>query len=191
LGRQAMVSWLVDHSALGYLFLGILVLVMACLWWINRKRHYLLGLMGAIGLVAVLWLLTLFVVTDRAQIVHGVQAMAQAIEQRNLDHFFKHVSSSFDHQGMNAQQFRGYVESQLQRYKVTSFSVSKIAAYDVSRQSGKGNADFWISLEGNWEGQVLPLRCETLFVLEANEWRLKGFRLFVSNTTQEFRLPAH
>jgi hypothetical protein len=186
-----MLSWLVDHSALGYLFLGILVLVMACLWWINRKRQYLLGLIGAIGLVVVLWLLTLFVVTDRAQIVHSVQAMAQAIEQRNLDQFFKHVSSSFDHQGMNAQQFRGYVESQLQRYKVTSFSVSKIAAYDVSRQAGKGNADFWISLEGNWEGEVLPLRCETLFVLEANEWRLKGFRLFVSNTTQEFRLPAH
>jgi len=185
-----MFSWLVDHAGLVYLFLGILGLVLGSLWWMSRSRHYLFGLIGAAGLLVLVWLLTLFLVTDRVQIVRNVEAMAQAIDKRNLDQFFKHLSGSFDHEGMNAQQFREYVEPQLKLHKVTVFHVSKIVAENVSRQTGKGQVAFWIDVQGNWQGEVPPLRCEASFVLERDEWRLKGFKLFLGNTPTEFKLPA-
>jgi len=184
-----MFSWLVDHAGLVYLCLGIAALVLGCLWWMTRHKKYLVALLGTAVVLGLVWLLTLFVVTDRMQVARGVEAMARAVDQRNLDQFFDHISSEFDHMGMNAQQFRTYMETQLRRFKVASFRVSKINTEDVSRQAGTGKAEFWIFVEGPWEGEAPPLRCEAAFVLEKDKWRLKGFKLFLGNTANEFRLP--
>jgi len=184
-----MFSWLVDHAGQVYLFLGIRALVLGCLWWMSRDRRYLIGLSALAVLFLLVWFLTLFVVTDRMEIARTVETMAQAVDQRNLDQFFAHVSSRFDHQGMNSQRFREYVETQLQRFKVSSFRISKIVVEDVSRQAATGNAEFWIYVEGPWEGEAPPLRCEGAFVLEEEKWRLKGFKLFLGRTSTELRLP--
>jgi hypothetical protein len=171
-----------------YLTLGILALVVGCLWWMTRKRIYRFALLGTALLLLVVWFLTLFIVTDRMRIVRTVETMAQAIHQHNLDEFFKHVSPQFGHDAMDAQQFRLYTEAQLRRHKVYSFHVHKITAPDVSRQTGS-KAGFWIDVEGAWEGEAPPLRCEATFVFEREEWLLKGFKLLLGNSSTEFRLP--
>ena len=183
-----MVWWLVDHARVLYLTLGVLALVLGCLWWMTRKRIYRFALIGIAAILLLIWLLALFIVTDRMRIVRRVQAMAQAIDQRNLDEFFKYVSPQFGYDAMDIQQFRIYTEAQLRRYKVFSFRVHKITVPDVSRQTGS-KAGFWIDVEGAWEGETPPLRCEAIFVFERDEWLLKGFRIYLGNSSTEFRLP--
>ena len=185
-----MVWWLVDHASVVYLVLGITALVLGCLWWMTRKRAYGFAAIVAAALLLLVWLLSVFVVTDRMRIVQTVEIMARAVDQRNLDAFFKHVSPQFKHDLMDAPQFRLYTETQLRRYKVFKFHVFKITAEDVSRQTGTGKAQFWIDVEGGWEGEAPPLRCVATFVFEREEWLLKGFKLFLGNTSTEFRLPA-
>jgi hypothetical protein len=185
-----MLSDLVDHAGLWFLLLGIAGLVLASLWWMTRRREYVWAFAGVAALIALLWLLTRFVVTDRMQIVRTVQVMAQAVQQRNLDEFFKHVASSFRHETMNAPELRRYMESQLKRHQVRTFHVTGVRAEDVARTGKSGKAEFWIQVEGDWEGGVPPMRCESTFTLERDEWRLQGFKLFLGNTGNEFRLPS-
>jgi hypothetical protein len=185
-----MLSWLVDHASLWFLFLGIAGLVIASLWWMTRRREYVWALAGLGAFIALLWLLTRFVVTDRMRIVDTVQTMAKAVQERKLDDFLEHVAQTFNHDGMNSQEFRQYLENRLKRYQVRTFTVSKVRAEDVSRQTAAGKAEFWIQVEGTWEEGVPPLRCESEFVLERDDWRLKGFRLFLGNTSNEIRLRA-
>ncbi len=185
-----MFWWLVDHAAVVYLVLGITALVLGCLWWMTRKRGYWFALIISAGLFVLVWLLGLFVVTDRMRIIQTVEIMARAAEQRNLDEFFKHVSPRFKYDLMDAQQFRLYTEGQLRRFRVVKFQVFKISAEEVLRQAGTGKARFWIDVEGGWEGGAPPLRCDAMFAFERDEWLLTGFKLFLGNTSTEFRLPA-
>src|SRR5579864_3568241 len=91
-----MFSWLVDNSATVYFILGIAVLGLFALWWMNRRGKYLLALLVPIALIGLTWLLTLMVVTDQRRLEQICQEMAQGIRARNLDLIFKHISASFD-----------------------------------------------------------------------------------------------
>jgi hypothetical protein len=182
-----MLWWLVDHADLMFLVLGIAALVLGCLWWMRRQRWQLTGLVVVLGLFALLWILTDWVVTDRKQIVQTVQRMADAVRSRDLDTFFQHVSPQFEYGGMGPELFRAYVDRQVRRYPVSSFRVSKVDTENVSREERKGTAEFWIFLEE--EIQAPPLRCEATFLLQENRWRLGGFKLFLANSKTEYRLP--
>ena len=60
-----MLWWLVDYAKTVYFLLGIAALVLIALWWMNRRAKYLLALAIPLGLIALTWLLALFVVTDQ------------------------------------------------------------------------------------------------------------------------------
>jgi hypothetical protein len=181
-----MLWWLVDHADLMFLILGVAALVLGCLWWMRRERWQLTGLIAALGLFALLWVVTDWVVTDRKQIVQTVQNMADAVRKPDLDSFFEHVSPHFEYGGMHAKQFRNYVERQIRRFPISSFRISKVDTESISRDAGKGRAEFWIFLD---EEAAPPLRCEATFVLEENRWLLGGFKLFLANARTEYRLP--
>jgi hypothetical protein len=185
-----MLWWLVDHASSVNLLLGIAALIAGCLWWMTRKRGYGFAFLVTVALLIVVRLLSVFIVTDRMRIIQTVEAMARAVDQRNLDECFKHVSPQFKHDLMDAQQFRVYTEAQLRLHKVFKFHVFKISAEDVSRETGTGKARFWIDVEGAWDGEAPPLRCDATFVFERDMWLLKDFKVFLGNTSNEFRLPA-
>ena len=76
-----MLWWLVDHATVCYLLLDLAALVLVAIFWSNRRVAYLLAAGGALGLIALVWLLTIIVITDRKQLYLNVQAMARGVEE--------------------------------------------------------------------------------------------------------------
>lgn len=182
-----MISWLVDNSTFVLLLLIFTAIALAVGWWLNRKLWFILSVIPICVLAIVILLLSTYYVTDQMRLRQAVEEMAKAIEQRNVDGFFARVSESFNHATMNKKTFRDYVDHRLKKHKITRFGVRSFNYGEISRPA-KGEIDFLISAEGSWE-DVLALRCFAEFVLE-DQWRLKGFKLQVAATRQDFHLPA-
>jgi hypothetical protein len=180
-----MFQWLADHV----IPLSVLLILVAAAgfahWWLSRKRNVLYGAGVAVFLMVVLWILSIFVVTDRQMIVTTIKEMEQAIKERKVDKFFEHVSKSFRHNGMDKDGFRLYVKGQFDRYKqkMDTFQISGVNVENVSRTDG-AKVVFHIHFEG------LVVRCEAEFVFENERWLLKGFELFFpAHTLNPLKLP--
>ena len=184
-----MISWLANNASIVVLLFVLTSLASAFGWWVNRKLWYLLAMSALAVLAFGVWLLGLYHVTDQRRLTEVVEQMAAAIEARNVEGFFEHVSESFNHAAMSKAAFREYVDQRTKRHQVRRFSVSRFDFGEVSRTTRKGEIDFAIHAEGNW-GETLPLRCFAEFVLEGDNWRLKGFRLKLGGTGQDFPLPT-
>ena len=76
-----MASWLIDNANTRYVLFGMV----GCLHWrrlvaASPTEHTLLvGVAAAVGLIALLWVLTQVVVTDRQQLELNVRGMADAV----------------------------------------------------------------------------------------------------------------
>src|SRR5438876_7975863 len=96
-----MLSWLVDNANVVYIILGLIVLCLGVSWWLNRRVRTLLIAAGFIALIALFWLLTLLVATDRKQIQADLWAMGRAVLDQKPDDLIKHWAKDFRLQGMN------------------------------------------------------------------------------------------
>jgi hypothetical protein len=166
-------------------FLAVLLLV---LWWQNRTRRYLIALGAVAFLAALVFLLTLLVVSDRQVLTNTISRMANDLEKRRVNEFFQNVSSSFRHSPMDAKAFRGYVESKLKHFQVKRFHVSKFEV-DLLLPRDKAKVSFRIQVDGNFSETPPPMRCDAEFVWENERWCLQGFKLFFANMGNEFTLP--
>jgi hypothetical protein len=185
-----MFWWLVDNAATVYFILGIAALGLFALWWMNRRGKYLLALVVPLALIGLTWLLTLLVVTDKHRLENTCQEIANGIRQRNLDLVFKHISSSFNqanHRQMNKEELRALARNHMDRRGTESVRFAKFSFGEVSRQKKTAQVEFWVYGVDDLEGA--PIRCETIFVWEEDAWRMKGFKLFVGNTGNQYPFP--
>jgi hypothetical protein len=185
-----MLWWLVDNATTIYFILGIAALVLVALWWMNRKGKYLAALAIPLALIGLTWLLTLLVVTDKHRLESICQEIAQGIRQRNVELVFKHISSSF-HQAnqrqMTKDQLRDFAKSHMDRHDAGKVHFSKFSFGEVSREKKTAQVEFWVYEVSELEGA--PIRCEATFVREDDTWRMKGFKLFVANTGNQYPFP--
>ena len=183
-----MLGWLVDNAVYFYVLFGFIAVLMLVLWWQNRKRNYVIALGVAALLAALVFLLTLFHVSDRQVVVRTVDKMANALEKHRVDDFFQNISKSFRHETMDAKAFREYVQSKLKAFQVKGFRVDKFDVKNLVPRD-KATAHFRIQVDGAWENPPPPMRCEAEFVWENERWCLQGFKLFFAGTGTEFQLP--
>jgi hypothetical protein len=185
-----MFSWLVDNATTVYFLLGVVALGLVAGWWMNRRGKYLIALVVPLGLAALVWLLSLLIVTDNVRLERACQEMAQGIRSRNLDQIFKHISKKFNranHQALDAAGLRDLAQRHLAQREGANVHFSRFSFVDVSRAKGSAQVQFWVHGAGDLEG--LPVRCEADFVLEEDAWRMKGFLLFIGNTTNQYPFP--
>jgi hypothetical protein len=187
-----MLGWLVDNAIVFYVILGFVAVLLLVLWWQNRTRRYLIALGVVAFLAALVWLLTVLIVSDRQVLVQTITRMADDLEKHRVNDFFQNVSTTFRHPNppMDAKQFREYVARNLKSFQVKAFQVRKFEV-DKLVPREKSNARFLIQVEMASEDRPPPMRCEAEFVWENERWCLRAFKLFFAGTGQEFDLSTH
>jgi hypothetical protein len=93
-------STLTDPSPTIYIVLGTVVIILAALWARNRTRSNLIQLgIGGAFLLAVI-LCDALVESPREQAVRIMKEMARATQERRMDDAFRHISDTFNYNGI-------------------------------------------------------------------------------------------
>jgi hypothetical protein len=91
-------SWVVDHAALFYFVFALLAVGFGAAWYTTRKPAFLAGALAAVGLAALVFLLTRLVDTDSRQIERNLRAMADGMEESPPRRVFELISKKFQSQ---------------------------------------------------------------------------------------------
>src|SRR5262245_18920926 len=92
-----MPTFLVDPPQSVYLFLGLLLIVAAAVWYSKRTRATLIAFLVMLLLVAFVVLIDFTMQSPRKSAVRGVKEISEAINARNWDAFDAYVSKDFDY----------------------------------------------------------------------------------------------
>jgi ketosteroid isomerase-like protein len=176
--------WLIENATTVYLLLATLAILLLVAYWKTRERRLLYGVAGTVGVAVLVGLLRLFFggLSDQLQIENSLEAMRQAVRNRDADELFKHMAADFRFGGMDRRTFRGLVERALQSGGVTDVQYRDLEHAQVTRgpAPGKGSAtiEFSVKPEGGLNSQRLHAFCKATFVLEADgKWRLQTFEV--------------
>jgi len=183
-----MLPWFVDNANLIYILFGLIVLGLGVSWWLNRRVRTLVVAAGVVGLIALFWLLTILVPTDRKQIQAGLWAMRQAVLDQKPDDLVKHWDKDFRDQGMNRADLAKAVTAASGKFKVESINLWE---FDV-KSLEDDKAEIWFRCVANAkDGGTFLAICKANFVKEGEQWKLERAAFFqpVANTDQEIPLP--
>src|SRR5947209_3920879 len=184
-----MLTWLVDNVHVPLLLLGAAALVLLGGWWLNRQRKYLIALGVVAGLGLLLWLLALWVPTDRKQIKKNLQEMAEGLKDPNLEGTFKHISADFHVKGqsgtLNKEQPRARAKQAVKTYGVRELVIWDVTI--VKLEPPDATVDFFVKDKD----YALEFRCVAEFVREKDgQWRMKTFKLLKPlGDAEQIQLP--
>lgn len=181
-----MFDWLFEGRLPVYLALAVVALVFAAMYVRTRKRYWLYPAGGVVLLMAVYFLLDRLVETRSEQIVRKLNEMAAAVQRRDADAIFRHVSDNFNAGGHNRTDFRRYVELAFQR------GVNRLTVWDFAFPDDTGRVTFFAKPDGTMPGLGAHYLVRAEFVQEGTEWRLRTFQVFnpVANTTTPLEFPG-
>jgi hypothetical protein len=193
-GEYAVFDWLFEGRPTAYMLLGMAAALMVVMWWLDRKRRWLISI-GAIALLAFAYfLLDRLVETGREQIRRRLGEMAKAVQENKPDAVMTHVSDRFQWEGLNKQEFEERMRQSLPR-------VEKLILWDFRFLNGwpppdgqPVRVDFQAKAIGAFNPQGLASRCEADFVRDPDgAWRLQNFRVFEPglNNTTPFSIRQH
>jgi hypothetical protein len=183
-----MLHWLIDNAILFYVLLGLVALAFAAVWWLRRDRRLLIGLAVAVVLIALVWLLTLLVVTDSQQLERAVREMAAAVSEDRPADLVKHLSRKFSYGPVTKDNAADFISRNVQAYGVTYVHIGRFDVKRVSRAEGKAEVVFLMRVDLSSTG--VPFECHADFVLEDGQWRLLSFKLEETlRKTGEFKIP--
>src|ERR1700686_2420325 len=183
-------SWLVDNATTLYILFGLIAVALVMIWRSNRQNKYLGYAAGAVGMLVVVWLLTLVVPSDSKQLEINVNAMAQAVMDGKVDDLFKHISNDFKYHTLTRDDLYKATQTAIKTHKVDGIGVSRFKVEELSRDKKFARASFVIA--GAADAANFIYRGETDFVLEGEAWKVKTMRFYnpVVNQDQEIRLPG-
>jgi len=183
-----MLAWLVDHAHVVYFLLGVVVAGLLVSFWLRRRVRTLFFALCGAGVIALFWLLTLVVPTDRKQIEANLWAMAQAVMRKKPDDLRRHLAQDFEFQGMKRDELAQAAAAAAERYTVESVNLWE---FDW-KQVGERNAEvhFRCLAKGKDGGTFLAI-CRAAFAKEGEEWKLRSIRFHrpVANTDEEIPVP--
>jgi hypothetical protein len=188
--------WLVDNAFWFYGLLILAALVLGLLWWVHRRREFLIAL-AVVGAVALaLWFLCRLVVTDRQQLVNNITEMADAVVDHRPDDVVKHLAENFDFPALNRtvtkSQVRDAIKSAVEHYGIDGIRVWDFKVTEVSRSDGRAKVEFFCRVSLSSGGDQMFL-CRSRFILENGNWRMKAIDFYnpIVKTDQpvQFNLP--
>src|SRR5262249_35554226 len=182
-------SWYVDNATTLYILLGIIAAALVVTWRFNQRVKFLGYAAGVLAAGVLLWLLTLLVPTDRKQIEGNVHAMAKAVQEGKVDDLFKHVSEDFVYKGLTRKMLYEAAKKEIAHSKVTKIRITQFDVEHISRSNKSAKVRFKVTAFNN-EQQPFPFVTKADFVLEGENWKLKGMKFYKSfvDTDQEIDL---
>ncbi len=181
-------SWLVDNANLIYLLLGIVLLGLGVSWWLHRRVRTLFYAAAVVGLIALFWLLTLLIPTDRKQIQDNLWAMSKAVLDNDPDTLAQHWAKDFTFKGLGRKELAQAVTRAAQQFQVESVNLWE---FDV-KELDETKAKIWFRCVANAKGgEKFMALAKADFVKEGDAWRLARIAFFqpIANTDQEIPLP--
>jgi ketosteroid isomerase-like protein len=171
-------DWLFEGRTAVYCLLGVVAAMLLLVWWRTRKRNVLLAALAVAALAGVYFVLGTLVETPRKQIERKLHEMAAAVQARDADGVFKHIARDFKFRGMDRPQFRGYVDTALQRGIIT-----ELVIYDVEWPDGGDGrtrpVEFMAKPKGPVLGDQPAYRVTAKFVREDDgQWRMQSFEVY-------------
>jgi hypothetical protein len=185
-------SWLVDNANALYVLLGIVAAGMVVGFWFNRRVKFLAYAVGIFTLMGMLWLLTLFVPTDRKHLDSAVKVMAQAVEEGKVDDLFKYISNDFQYKGMTRKELYDKAQLAIRLHKVNEIRISDFRVEELSRTNKTAKTRFRVSAWAAGVEQPYLFITQADFVLEGNQWKLKTMRFYnpLVDQDKEIDLPG-
>jgi len=185
-----MLSWIVDHAVLIYVFLGLFGLGAALSYRQSRDRRNLYGFLAAAGLALLVFLLSFFVVTDRQQLEKNVGGMVTAVLTGNENLLRKRLAPDFNLAGRDRDNVARSVVSSAKSYGVSNIYIFKWRVDELSRSDKKAVASFGARVDLAGNDQYL-VQCKATFVLIGDDWLLRSIEFFnpVVNQDQPIAIP--
>ena len=174
-----MFDWLFEGRLSVYLFLLLVGLVLLVLWWQRRERRLLTALGAVAGAALLCYLLDVLRETDREQVTRKVREMAGAIDRKDFNALFGHVSDDFSSYGMNKKALRLATQLAVERFGVRDARVWELDVVKLDRGAGTATMAFRGAASSNRFDARVAVPCEADFVREKDgQWRVKALRFY-------------
>jgi hypothetical protein len=163
-----MLGWLVDNFALVTFVLAALAVgCFAYAWSTGRGRYLAIGLVP-VALIALVWLLGRFVVSDQQKILNSLEAMRHGVEVGDFEEVFQHISDQFRADGRTGD--------------------IRIWDQQVERKN-ENAADCFFNFRADHDGAMVAMNsAKGEFVKEAGTWKLKGFEVYRFGTREKVNI---
>ena len=181
-----MFDWLFEGRVSVYAVLAALAVFLFLAWWQTRKRWILGGVVLAAALVGLYALLDRMVETDREQIVRKINEMAAAVNARNLNAAFVHISDQFrSHRGLSKSELRAAAQMHLDSRHVESVQLWDIQ-FEGRPERERGEIHVFFSAKTHGVQEFLA-DCNAIFAFHPEHgWQMRSFRLLKPQSNEEW-----
>ena len=136
--------------------------------------------------MALLWLLSMNIKTDRQQLEDAVNAMAQGVENKQLKMVFKHISDNFNYKGNTREMIYNVAQQHIKEHEVKNIRINRFQV-EIDREKKHARTGFFVSATAERE---LILRTEADFALEGEVWKLKTLRVYPVGSDHEIDITG-
>lgn len=178
-----------------FLLLAVALLVLLFLWRRSDDNRFR-NAAAVVAVLLLLWFGWQFVrkETPGEQMKRKTEAMAAAIQTRNLDAVFQHLSDEFRYGPMDKNRLRSVAQRYLDSNELSAIEVWDFKEAQVKEAQGDERASATIQFTVKPLGPSIPkevwFRCASRWVLDADgQWRLAGFDLYRMPGNQPFSPP--
>jgi hypothetical protein len=187
-------SWFVDNAATLYILFGLVAAGLVVAWRFNQRVKFLGYAAGVLAVMGLLWLLSLFVPTDRKQLRDNVDAMAKAVIDGNVDDLFKHISKDFRYesgaQKLTRDQLYEAARGVIKNRQVGGINITRFKVESVSRADKNARVKFGVNAYDTKGAVIGRFDVDGHFELEGEHWKLKSVDFYQFNSTEKMGIPG-
>src|SRR5262249_10071792 len=159
--------------------LSLVALALFVAFWTSRQRKYLAGVVAALALVVVAYVIAHLLPTDRKAIESAIDDMACGVRNRNPDQIFAHFAKDFRFRSLTREKFRERAEPFVRGGAVEEVRILGFDKFEFSRAEKKADLEFRVKPFSSLTGDTLYYVCRARFVLGGDgKWRLQSFDLY-------------
>lgn len=167
-----MFSWIVDHASTLYWLLIFAALGFVAAWYLTKRAKFL-AYAGAVGgVMALLFLLTRIVVSDRQQIENHLRTMAGFVVEGKSNRLAQHLAKDFLLQGRDREAVARAVVDAARRFDVRNIHLFDFDCKELDRDQGRAKMEFKVRVDGGGDTWGL-VHAKSTFVREENKWKLR------------------
>jgi hypothetical protein len=173
-----MLWWLADNANVVLLVLVLVAVALGVHFWLTRRGASLIGLVGVVALMVLVWVLSVVVVTDRKQLVRTVDDVVLRINKQDLPGAFTHFADEVQLviDGRSKQLTRGEVLG-LARIAFQKGRIEGLVVWDVEVEKVErphATVSFYVR-PTNEQGYA---RCVAQCVLQGEkDWRVQTLKI--------------
>jgi len=181
-----MLYWIVDNTNNGWLliFLGVIGLGLFAVWWKNLKRPWLIAAGSVLAVMAVCFVLSLFIVTDRMRLRRHVEEMRDSYNAGKLDETLNHfaeeviVETTETPQKLNREALKALAQMHVSLYGASGLDLKKVVIGNIKvDEVNRPTAVVSFIVRPDDDGFAYG-RCVMKFTLVGdNDWRVSGFHV--------------